>query len=95
MADAAPRQVVAIGCEAEVAGLALAGVRVVPAGTADEVRRAWEELPAETAVVVLTPEAAADLGGARFSTGSPLSVALPTGGTSPAASAPSGEGAGG
>jgi vacuolar-type H+-ATPase subunit F/Vma7 len=93
MAGPAPRQVVAIGSEAHVAGFALAGVRTVPAATADETRRAWEELPTGTAVVVLTAEAAAVLGDARFSAGSPLSVVLPTGGPSPAASSTVSEGA--
>ena len=92
MAGTPPLRVVAIGSEADVAGLALAGVRAVLTATVEETRRAWEELPAGTAVVVLSPEAAVALAEARFSTGSPLSVALPTGGTPPTATAPQGEG---
>ena len=80
MAVATGHQVAAIGSEAEVAGFALAGVRVAPAATAVGTRQAWDGLPAEVAVVLLTPRAAADLGDARFSPGSPLSVVLPASG---------------
>jgi vacuolar-type H+-ATPase subunit F/Vma7 len=79
MAVATGHQVAAIGSEADVAGLALAGVRVVPAATTAGTRQAWDELPAEVAVVLLTPQAAAELGDARFSSGSPLSVVLASG----------------
>lgn len=80
MAVATSPQVAAIGSEADVAGFALAGVRVVPAATDTGTRQAWDELRGEVAVVLLTPQAAADLGDARFALGSPLSVVLPTDG---------------
>jgi vacuolar-type H+-ATPase subunit F/Vma7 len=72
-------RVVALGSEADVAGMALAGVEVLPALTAVETHRAWDALPAEVAVVLLTQQAAEDLGDARLSPRSPLSVVLPTG----------------
>lgn len=76
-------QVVAIGSGADVAGLALAGVRVVPAATAVAALEAWDELSsAQVAVVLLTAQAAAGLGEARWSPGSPMSVVLPVGGPS-------------
>lgn len=78
---AASHQVVAIGSEADVAGLALAGVRVVPAATAVGAHHVWDELPREqVAVVLLTAQAAADVGEARWASGSPLSVVIPAGG---------------
>ena len=80
MAVATNHQVAAIGSAADTAGFALAGVRVVPAATATGTREAWDELRAEVAVVLLTPQAAAELGDVRFSPGSPLSVVLPTDG---------------
>ena len=51
----------AIGEEARVQGFALAGALPVAAGTAEEVRRAWRELPDDVVLVVLTPPAAAAL----------------------------------
>ena len=95
MAVATSHQVVAIGSEAEVAGFVLAGVRVVSAATASGTRQAWDELPAEVAVVVLTPQAAADLGDARWSPRAPLSVVLPTSGPPDPLPGPGEEGAGG
>jgi len=51
-----------IGESARTAGFALAGALVFPAEDADEARAAWSSLPAEVAVLVLTPRAAAWLG---------------------------------
>ncbi len=51
-----------IGESARTAGFALAGALVFPAGSADEARAAWSLLPADVAVLVLTPRAAAWLG---------------------------------
>jgi vacuolar-type H+-ATPase subunit F/Vma7 len=48
----------AIGEEARVQGFALAGALPVAAGTPEEVRRAWRELPPDVVLVVLTPPAA-------------------------------------
>ncbi|HEY7223096.1 MAG TPA: V-type ATP synthase subunit F [Micromonosporaceae bacterium] len=50
--------VAAIGSPVMVRGYALAGVRVLPAEDADEVRDAWRSLPADVGLVVLTEQAA-------------------------------------
>jgi vacuolar-type H+-ATPase subunit F/Vma7 len=55
-------QAAVIGESARTAGFALAGALVFPAGSADEARAAWSSLPADVAVLVLTPRAAAWLG---------------------------------
>lgn len=52
----------AIGDERRLAGYALAGVAVRPAGSREEVEAAFESLDEETALLVLTPEAHAVLG---------------------------------
>jgi vacuolar-type H+-ATPase subunit F/Vma7 len=46
-----------IGEALRVQGFALAGAVVCPAGDRDEARTAWRSLPADIAVVVLTPDA--------------------------------------
>ncbi len=51
-------RIVALGADVVVAGFGLAGVLVVPAEGADEVRAAWRALPADVDLVILTPEAA-------------------------------------
>jgi vacuolar-type H+-ATPase subunit F/Vma7 len=48
----------ALGEEARVQGFALAGALAVAAGTPEEVRRAWRELPPDVVLVVLTRPAA-------------------------------------
>jgi len=50
-----------IGEALRVQGYAMAGAAVYPAEDRDEARAAWEALPADTAVVVLTARAAAGL----------------------------------
>jgi vacuolar-type H+-ATPase subunit F/Vma7 len=50
---------VVIGEASRVAGFELGGATVVRADTADAVQRAWDTLPGDAAVVVLTPDAAA------------------------------------
>ncbi len=68
--------VVAIGESVSVRGYALAGVHVSVAEDAAAVRRAWADLPPDTAVVILTAAAAAVLDPPP--TGSePLTVVLP------------------
>ena len=57
-------QAAVIGEATRTAGFALAGALVFPAGSADEARVAWSCLPADVAVLVLTPRAAAWLGAA-------------------------------
>ena len=51
----------ALGEDARIAGFALAGVPTLVAETAEDVRRAWAELPADVVLVLLTPAAAAAL----------------------------------
>ncbi len=68
--------VAAIGERIKVAGLAVAGVAVVPAEQPEGVRRAWESLPADVALVILTPAAARALGPAALE-GDRLTAVLP------------------
>jgi vacuolar-type H+-ATPase subunit F/Vma7 len=51
-----------IGEALRVQGYGLAGADVYPAEDGDEASAAWQSLPADTAVVVLTARAAACLG---------------------------------
>jgi vacuolar-type H+-ATPase subunit F/Vma7 len=71
-------RVAVIGEGAQVDGYALAGAVVLRAGTAEEVRSAWDALPGDVDVVILTSRAAHSLapggGGRRI----PLSVVMPT-----------------
>ncbi|MBE1494019.1 vacuolar-type H+-ATPase subunit F/Vma7 [Amycolatopsis lexingtonensis] len=69
-------RIVAIGDEVEVSGFALAGVGVLPASTDGEVRTAWQELPGDVAVVILTVAAAGALAG-ELPVDRPLTVVLP------------------
>ena len=50
-------RIAALGRWSELAGYALAGVEVVDVRDPEAVRRAWEGLPDDVAVVVLTAEA--------------------------------------
>lgn len=52
----------AIGPALRVQGFALAGAVVCPAESQDEARSAWQSLPPDVAVVILTAGAAAWLG---------------------------------
>jgi len=70
--------IVALGEPATVRGFALAGVRVLPAVTAEEVGRAWAALPAGTAVVLLTGAASEALGAAAAAPHGPLIAVIPT-----------------
>jgi len=56
-------RVAAIGSWTELACYALVGVEVVDASGPEAVRRAWEELPEDVGVVLLTPEARRSLPG--------------------------------
>ncbi len=51
-----------IGEAVRTAGFALAGAVVTTAETPEEARAAWRALPADVAVLVLTPRAASWLG---------------------------------
>jgi vacuolar-type H+-ATPase subunit F/Vma7 len=52
-------RIAAIGAEAEVRGFGLAGVLVLPAEDDESARAAWRALPADVALVILGPGAAA------------------------------------
>ena len=66
-----------IGESARTAGFALAGALVYPAENAGEARVAWSGLPADVAVLVVTPRAAAWLGPAPRSRQDVLLVVMP------------------
>ena len=69
--------VTALGAPSALAGYLLAGARLIPAQGPEEVRQAWAQLPADTAVVILTPEAAAALADKLADPAVPLTVTLP------------------
>jgi vacuolar-type H+-ATPase subunit F/Vma7 len=66
-----------IGEATRAAGFALAGALVLPAKSADEARAAWSSLPADVAVLVLTPRAADWLGTAPQARLDMLLVVMP------------------
>lgn len=69
---------VVLGEAARVKGFALAGATTIAAGDRSAIERAWADLPAETSLVVLTPAAAAVLGGRVLERGGVLTVTMPT-----------------
>ena len=70
-------RVTAVGEQRRVAGLALAGVDVVVAEEAQAVHEAWQTLPADVDLVILSPAAAAALGPERLTRGRPLTAVMP------------------
>jgi vacuolar-type H+-ATPase subunit F/Vma7 len=66
-----------IGESARTAGFALAGALVLAAENQDEARAAWASLPADVAVLVVTPRAAAWLGTAPRARRDVLLVVIP------------------
>jgi len=66
-----------IGEAVRTAGFALAGAVVLPAESPEEARAAWASLPADIAVLVLTPRAAAWLGEALPSRRDVLLAVMP------------------
>lgn len=70
-------QAAVIGESVRTAGFALAGALVFPAENADEVREAWSSLPADVAILVLTPRAASWLGAAPRTRHDVLVVVMP------------------
>ena len=66
-----------LGAPVLAAGYAAAGVRLLEATTADEVRRCWHELPDDVGVVLLTPAAAAAVGRETLESSTVLTVVLP------------------
>ncbi len=73
-----PVQVAVIGAHAAVAGFALAGAHVRVAADDDAVRAAWESLPTEVGVVLLTPAAATALTGQPAPSTTRLTAVVPT-----------------
>ena len=68
--------VAAIGADALIRGLVLAGVLVLPAEEPDAVRDAWAHLSPEVDLVLLTPEAAGVLGN-EIHRGWPMVAVIP------------------
>jgi vacuolar-type H+-ATPase subunit F/Vma7 len=68
--------VVALGEADRVMGYALAGAAVIEATGAASVRAAWDDLPAGTVLVILTPAAHEALQG-RIGEGTALVAVLP------------------
>jgi len=66
-----------IGEAVRTAGFALAGAVVITAESPEEARAAWRELPADVAVLVLTPRAARWLGDVPGPPGGALIVVMP------------------
>ena len=66
-----------IGEAVRTAGFALAGAVVLPAESPEEARAAWDSLPADIAVLVLTPRAADWLGEAPKSRRDVLLAVMP------------------
>ncbi|MER2133911.1 MAG: hypothetical protein ABS910_04445 [Arthrobacter sp.] len=69
--------IAALGAPGILAGYELAGARLIPAKSDEDVRQAWSQLPEDTAVVILTLDAAAALAGKLDDPAAPLTVALP------------------
>lgn len=71
-------RVAAIGEHAAVSGYALAGVLVLSAEDDDAVRGAWNSLPDDVQVVILTDRAACSLGDVRTADLLPFTVVMPS-----------------
>jgi vacuolar-type H+-ATPase subunit F/Vma7 len=69
----------AIGAADRVRGFGLAGAIVCPAEDASAVLTAWQDLPADVEVVILTRTAADALGAAATEPAAPLVAVLPEG----------------
>jgi vacuolar-type H+-ATPase subunit F/Vma7 len=70
-------RVATVGEDARIAGFALAGALIVPAETPDDVRAAWEALPPDVGLVVLTPAAATALASDLDEPGARLTAVMP------------------
>ncbi len=70
--------VAVIGEETAVSGFALAGALVLPAEGEDAVHRAWSNLPDDIQVVIVTAQAARQLGDARTAKLLPFTVVIPS-----------------
>jgi vacuolar-type H+-ATPase subunit F/Vma7 len=69
--------VAVIGEQGLTQGFLLAGALVLPAESSQAVRTAWQQLPPDVVVVVLTPSAAEALGDELHADGRPLTVVMP------------------
>ena len=69
--------IAAIGESDRVRGFALAGVSVAAADEPDAARAAWRALPADVALVILTPAAHAAIAGELADGGRRLWVVMP------------------
>ena len=69
--------VVALGERYRLEGFALAGVRLLAAGTPETVRETWDALADDVALVVLTRDAAGALGDRRWERADLLTVVVP------------------
>ena len=67
----------ALGELVRVQGYALVGALVLPAEDDKQVRKAWEDLPDDVGIVVLTPRAAHALGDLTRTEELPLTVVMP------------------
>jgi vacuolar-type H+-ATPase subunit F/Vma7 len=70
--------IAAIGEQALLDGFRLAGVCVFAGSTDEEIRRAWQALPTNTAIVILTPRSARALEPVMADPRSPMTVVLPS-----------------
>ena len=70
-------RIAVIGEPTRVGGFALAGAVVCPAETAEQSQQAWQALPVDVAVVVMTASAADAIGADRHRPGAPLTVVAP------------------
>ncbi|MCQ1953722.1 hypothetical protein [Arthrobacter sp. zg-Y238] len=70
--------VAAVGNPALLEGYRLAGAVLYPAAGAADVRAVWAGLPDSVCVVLLTPDAAAELGIELADPASPLTAVLPS-----------------
>ncbi|MCC3271773.1 hypothetical protein MUK71_07295 [Arthrobacter zhangbolii] len=69
--------VAALGSTTLLQGFRLAGAALYPAAGAADVRAVWAALPESVCVVLLTPDAAADLAVELADPLAPLTVVLP------------------
>ena len=70
--------VAALGNPALLEGYRLAGAALYPAAGAADVRAVWAGLPDSVCVVLLTPDAAAELAAELADPASPLTAVLPS-----------------
>lgn len=70
-------RVAVLGEAAVVTGYSLAGAVVLPADTEADVLAAWQRLPDDVGVVILTARAAGILGEAATTALGPLAVVIP------------------